>query len=260
MPLARILNGGEETVHVARAEACSVCHGSRAKPGTEPRKCEACGGSGQHVQARREGNTTIQQFTTCQTCHGRGQIIDEPCLECSGRGQVEREETLAVKIPPGIDEGRALRIAGRGHPSPDTDGTPGDLFVIVTSEADPRFQRRGPHLWRAETIEVPDAVLGTSRSVPTLEGQASVTIPAGTQPDRVLRLRGAGLPSFGGGGGRGDLYIVVRVHVPDELSEEERELYERLRQCQKISSHDEDELTLVQAQNTTKGESHAKHI
>ncbi|MBI2316173.1 MAG: hypothetical protein HYU75_03865 [Betaproteobacteria bacterium] len=143
-----------------------------------------------------------------------------------------REETLAVDIPAGIEEGMALRIPGRGMPGPDRRALPGDLFVVVRSAPDPRFVRSGSDLWHEETIQVPDAVLGTTITVPTLEKPAKVSVPAGTQPNAVLRLRSKGLPQFGGGR-RGDLYVRLIVEVPQRLGAEERAGYERLRSAQR---------------------------
>jgi molecular chaperone DnaJ len=169
----------------------------------------------------------VQQITTCPECGGRGQFIDTPCPNCHGRGAVEREEKITVKIPAGVEDGMTLRVPGHGAASADPRGKPGDLLVVVRGMPDPRFERRGEHLWRVETIEVADAALGASLAVPTLNGEASVKVPPGTQPDAVLRLKGKGLPRFGGRG-RGDLFLRVQVHVPESLSFEERELYERL--------------------------------
>jgi molecular chaperone DnaJ len=169
----------------------------------------------------------FQQITTCPECAGRGQFIDQPCPHCHGRGEVEQEENLTVKIPVGIEDGTTLRVAGRGVASSDPHGKPGDLLVIVRSKPDARFERHGEHLWRVETLEVADAVLGMHLTVPTLDGQASVKVPAGTQPDAVLRLRGKGLPRFGSSG-LGDLFIRIQIQVPERLSSEERKLYEQL--------------------------------
>jgi molecular chaperone DnaJ len=155
-------------------------------------------------------------------------VIDQPCPECGGRGRIEREETLTVNIPIGVEEGMALRIPRHGLPSDEPGGRPGDLFVVVRSAPDPRFERDGMDLWRMEGISVADAVLGRSLEVPTLDGRAVVTVPPGTQPDAVLRLRGKGLPEFGGGR-RGDGYLRLRIRVPEKLTAEERKLWERLR-------------------------------
>jgi molecular chaperone DnaJ len=232
VPLERINHGGEETVRFARLVSCPACHGSGAEPGTSPRQCEACGGSGRKVitrdQKQDKGSVRFQQITICPVCHGQGSFIEHPCKKCQGRGQVEKEETLKVKIPQGIDEATSLRIAGHGMPSETSEGRPGDLYVVVRSARDPRFERVGADLWRRENISVVDAVLGSKIKVPTLDGEVEVTIPAGTQPDEVLRLRGKGLPEFKGHG-RGDLNLRILVQIPENPSAEERQLYEQLR-------------------------------
>jgi molecular chaperone DnaJ len=148
--------------------------------------------------------------------------------ECHGRGETEHTEDLMVTIPAGVEEGMALRIPGYGLPSPETNGPPGDLFVVVHSTPDARFERQDADLWRSETVPLVDAVLGTTLEIPTLDGPATVTVPPGTQPETVLRLRGKGLPEYGRKT-RGSLSLRLRVHVPKRLSAEERTLYERIR-------------------------------
>ena len=227
VPLERIDTGGEETLRYSRAVRCATCGGSGAKPGTEPRRCEACGGSGHrvisHDQKREKGSVRFQQVTLCPECDGRGTLIDHPCPDCQGRGQVEKEEALKVQIPAGIEEGTALRIRGHGMPGETASAPPGDLFVTVRSAPDARFERVGADLWRRETLEVVDAVLGTRLQVPTLTGEVEVRVPSGTQPDEVLRLRGKGLPRFEESG-RGDLNLRIEVQIPEQLSAEERSL------------------------------------
>ncbi len=228
VPLERVVSGGEETVDVIRAQPCATCRGSGAKPGTAPRHCEQCGGTGQHVASQTERGVRMRSITVCLRCGGSGRVIDTPCTECSGHGEVERQERIAVRVPKGIEEGLARRSPGRGLPSRERGGIAGDLFVIVRTRVDPRFERRGPDLWRSETIEVVDAVLGTTLEVPTLEGPTAVQVRSGTQPGTILRLRGKGLPEFGHAG-RGDLYVRLSVHVPEHLSAAERDIYHRLR-------------------------------
>lgn len=228
VPLERVLTGGEETVHIRHPATCSACQGSGAKAGTKPRSCANCAGNGQLVRTQRKGGISLQQITTCPECNGRGTVIDTPCPDCAGRGEIDRDEALTVRIPVGVEEGMALRVPGRGLPAQRPGWPPGDLYVIVRTADDPRFERHGRDLYRVETIDVVDAVLGTTLGVPTLEGQVSVKVPAGTQPDAMLRLRGKGLPSFGGGA-RGDLYVRVQVHIPQRLSDRQRRLFEQLR-------------------------------
>ena len=228
IPLERVLHGGEEQIHIGHPMACPACHGSGAKAGTTPRTCATCGGTGQRVRTERRAGVSLQQITTCPDCRGRGTFIDTPCPDCRGLGRITRDEVLTVRIPIGVEEGTALRIPGHGRAAEKPGLPPGDLFVVVQTAADPRFERQGCDLYRAETIDLVDAVLGTSLSVPTLEGLASVTVPAGTQPNAVLRLRGKGLPRFGNGR-RGHLYLRLDVHVPEHLSTQQRKLFQQLR-------------------------------
>jgi len=232
IPLERVVSGGEEKVRLPYQTVCSACHGSGAAAGTQPRVCSTCNGTGQQTIRRREtrdkSNVLIQQISICPTCGGRGSFIDKPCPACDGTGKTEHEEILSVTIPVGVEEGMALRISGRGMPSREPKGQPGDLFVVVRTASDPRFEREGANLWRSETIAVADAVLGTTLKVPTLDFPAEVTIPPGTQHDTMLRVRGKGLTEFGGRH-HGDLYLRIRVHIPEHPSTEERELYQRLR-------------------------------
>jgi len=228
VPLERVLRGGPEPIRLTRLAQCASCKGTGAKAGTQPKTCDKCKGSGKEIRRQGRGGVVVQQISPCPACRGRGVVIDNPCPDCAGRGQAERTESLSVTIPAGIEDGTALRVAGHGRPSDDPTGQPGDLFVIVETAPDPRFERRGADLWREEIVFVADAALGSTLTVPTLEGKAAVKIPPGTQPDAALRLRGKGLPRFRGQG-RGDLFIRLRVQVPEKLSREEKELYERLR-------------------------------
>lgn len=237
VPLERINTGGEETVHYVHVTTCPACHGHGTASGTPPRSCETCHGSGRRVISSRDeskghANIRIQQITACPACDGRGTVIEAPCGRCGGNGQIEEPQSLTIRIPPGAEEGMALRVPGRGLPSREAGGVSGDLFVIVRSAADPRFERHGADLWQVETVDIVDAVLGTHLKLPTLEGSIEVRVPPGTQPDQVLRLRGKGLPYYGGHG-RGDLNLRIQVRIPEDLSAEERQLYERLRALRK---------------------------
>jgi molecular chaperone DnaJ len=231
LPLETIARGGEHKARFGRSASCEACAGTGAKPGTRPRACTACGGSGQKTTTRREQGLLFRQSMTCSACHGRGQIIDSPCPHCGGSGRGERLESIVVTIPPGAEDGLTLRVAGRGLASEERGGATGDLLVVIRTAPDPRFQRSGADLWHKEEIGLLDAVLGTELKLPTLEGASAVKVPAGTQPDSQLRLRGKGLPRFGARG-RGDLYVRIGVRVPERLSAQERSLYEKLRALQ----------------------------
>lgn len=228
VPLERVLTGGGETVHVERPATCQACKGSGAKVGTKPRTCNKCGGSGQLVRSLGKQGVTFRQITTCPDCAGSGTILDSPCPECGGIGQVVRNEAITVRIPVGVEDGMTLRVPRRGQPADQLGLPAGDLFVVIRTADDPRFERHGRDLYRIETIDVVDAVLGADIEVPTLEGRVPAKVEPGAQPDTILRLRGRGLPQFGGGA-RGDLYVRVHVHIPQRLSDQQRRLFEQLR-------------------------------
>lgn len=228
--LARIASGGGEEVRFSRPLSCPSCHGTGEAGGARPGTCPECGGSGRITRSRRndKDHVLIQQISPCSSCGGRGTRLLHPCPSCHGSGEVVQEESLTVNIPAGAEEGLVLRIAGKGLPSPEPGGPAGDLFVVVRSQADARFERAGADLLHLERIAPFDAVLGTEVSVPTLDGLASITVPAGIQPDTVLRLKGKGLPVFGENR-KGDLFVRVGVQIPERLTREERTLYEELR-------------------------------
>ncbi|SFE23824.1 DnaJ C-terminal domain-containing protein [Nitrosomonas sp. Nm166] len=229
--LDRIARGGEEVVHFKRPVTCYACHGTGGEGGAAPRQCEACSGTGRitHSQRKEKDHVLIQHIVPCSICSGRGSINEHPCPECCGSGELEQAEELTVKIPVGAEEGMALRIPGKGMPSLAVGGVNGDLLVLIRSRPDPRFERSGADLLHTEALSLPDAVLGTTLKVPTLlNGWVDVTVPPGTQSDTILRLKRKRLPEFGGNR-QGDLYLRISLWVPQHLSNEERELYERLR-------------------------------
>jgi molecular chaperone DnaJ len=230
IPLEKVASGGEETVRYGRYAPCERCHGQGTADGKPPKACPACQGSGRQVTTRQKGNVSMQQISTCPVCHGSGKQIGQPCPACGGRGEVEKIESLSVSIPVGVEDGTALRVAGRGMASPEPGGVPGDLYVVVHARPDPRFQRDGADLWRQEILPVINADLESRLEVSTLEGgKAQVDIPAGSRSDSVLRVRNKGLPRFGSNG-KGDLYLLwMKVRVPEKFDRDERELYERLR-------------------------------
>jgi molecular chaperone DnaJ len=235
VPLETVASGGSQKVHYSKSVPCPDCKGSGAKAGTVPRQCAGCKGTGHKVTRRQQANILIQQSETCTECRGHGTIIDQPCTKCSGLGEIAQEEELEITIPRGVEEGMALRIAGRGQPAPQPGGISGDLFVRIVSSPDTRFTRSGNDLWREQEIPVFDAVLGTTLRVPTLRRSATVRVPPGTQSGTILRLKGQGLPEFRGTG-RGDLLMHLVVKLPEHVGPEEKNLYERLRELARAPS------------------------
>lgn len=230
VPLERIALGGEVQIKLARPARCPACHGTGEVDGAAPPKCEACHGAGRITHSRRDdkAHVLIQHVTVCAACEGRGFIHQHLCAPCQGRGEVTKEEALAVKIPVGAEEGLVLRVPGKGMPSPATDGVAGDLFAVVRTAPDPRFERAGADLWLRANISVAEAALGTTLTVPTLEGSASVVVPPGTQPDAALRLKDKGLPGFADAP-HGDLYVRLSVRIPEHLSPPMQALFEQMR-------------------------------
>lgn len=228
IPLARVVQGGDEQIALRRPVACPSCHGTGAAGGAAPLPCEACHGTGHVTSSRHKDQVLIRQINICTACHGRGSLITDPCKLCHGSGSVEQEENLTIAIPQGVKEGMVLRIPGKGMASIDPQGVAGDLFVTVRTMPDVRFERSGADLIHNKTIALTDAVLGVELPVPTLDRPVNVSIPPGTQPAAVLRLKGLGLPSLGGSH-TGDLYLHISVHIPEKITAEERELYQRLR-------------------------------
>jgi len=216
--LEEAFKGGERRITFPRNEACATCSGSGAKPGTSPQPCRACGGRGQiHVS---QGFFAISR--TCPKCRGRGSVIDSPCPSCRGSGRTRIERTLTVTVPAGVDSGMRVRLAGEGEPG--TNGGPrGDLYLAVGVRRHELFERDGDHLLLELPVRVSVAAAGGDVSVPTLEGHASLHIPAGTQPGQVFRMRGQGMPAVNRRS-RGDLLVRVQVEIPRRLSRRQADL------------------------------------
>jgi molecular chaperone DnaJ len=205
---------------------CENCHGNGAEPGTPIETCPRCGGAGQLRAVSRTPFGQVVRATPCDVCHGDGRHAVQPCAVCEGRGRRVEHVKVSVDIPPGIDNGQRVRVAGRGHAG-ERGGPPGDLYVQVHVRDDPRFVRDGDDLLTAVDVSAPRAALGTTVEVPTIDGAVELTIPSGTQPHETLVIRGRGMPSVRGRR-TGDLRVVVNVVVPRRLSREQRELAAQL--------------------------------
>jgi molecular chaperone DnaJ len=205
---------------------CTVCDGSGAEPGTEPDTCPECNGTG---EKRRVAQTILGQMvniTACPRCNGEGHVVSKPCATCRGEGRVREQRTLKVEVPAGIDSGQRIAIEGQGEAGP-RGGPPGDLYVAVTVRDHPQLLRRGTELFYELPVTFPQAALGATVEIPTVEGTEPMEVPAGTQSGTELRLRGRGVPRLRGAG-RGDLHVIVTVVVPPKPSKRERELLTEL--------------------------------
>ncbi|WP_341915965.1 molecular chaperone DnaJ [Ferrovibrio terrae] len=221
--------GKAAKIRVPTSIACEACDGSGAEAGAQPTACPTCKGNGK-VRAQ-QGFFTIER--TCPTCGGGGRVIEKPCKVCGGAGRTHKEKTLSVDIPPGVDEGNRIRLAGEGEAGL-RGGASGDLYVFLSVQPHRLFRREGQHLHCRVPVSMTKAALGGAVEVPTLDGgQARITIPEGTQTGKQFRLRGKGMPSLqqsGFGAGNGDLYIQVMVETPVKLSKRQRELLEEFSQ------------------------------
>jgi molecular chaperone DnaJ len=211
-------------LNLKRPVRCEVCSGSGLdRKGGSGGTCPDCGGTGQ----RRSTRIRIRMVQPCQTCSGTGKLPGDPCPACGGRGLSEGSERLAVKIPPGVDNGSKVRVAGKGYPG-ERGGPAGDLFLDITVQHDPFFKREGSDLRTDIDVPFQLAVLGGKVDVDTLDGQVKLTIPRGTQGGQVFRLAGKGVPALGGRGRRGDLFVRMNLIIPKNLTKKARELLDEL--------------------------------
>jgi molecular chaperone DnaJ len=223
-------SGKTAQVRIPTSVTCEPCSGSGAKPGTRPKACPTCGGHGRIRHA--QGFFTLER--TCPACQGRGQVIDNPCPSCAGSGRVTRERALSVNIPPGVEDGTRIRLAGEGEAGV-RGGPAGDLYIFLTISAHAFFQREGADLYCRVPISMTTAALGGDFEVPTIDGSNSrVKVPEGTQSGRRFRLQGKGMPVLRSKQ-NGDMYVQIVVETPQKLTKRQREL---LSEFDRLSSKD----------------------
>ncbi len=229
LSLEEVARGTEAKIRIPTLEPCETCHGSGAKPGTQPKTCPSCQGQGQ-VRVS-QGFFSIQQ--TCPQCHGTGKIIPEPCATCGGAGRIKKHKTLSVKIPEGVDQDDRIRLSGEGEAGLNG-GPPGDLYVVVSLKPHPVFQRENSDLHCEMPISFATAALGGEIEIPTLDGHANIKIPAETQTGQVFRLRNKGIKAVRSST-HGDLYCHVAIETPVKLTGRQKEL---LREFETIIGED----------------------
>jgi len=225
--LEEVASGIEKVAELPRTEPCSACNGTGAEANGLS-QCPSCGGTGQIVSERRSGYSVFRQISTCGKCGGRGKVVKQRCKECDGKGVIEKKQEITVKIPTGADTGYSIRVEGEGEKS---EGLPGDLYVVLTVEKHPVFERHGDDIYLQQEIAFTTAVLGGEIKVPALEGELKLDIPEGTQTGAVFRIEDEGIQHIDRRG-RGDEYVVVKVVTPTNLSRKEKELlreFEKLR-------------------------------
>ncbi|AWN35288.1 molecular chaperone DnaJ [Methylobacterium radiodurans] len=232
--LEEAFTGKTETIRIPTSITCETCAGSGAKPGSKPRTCSTCGGYGR-VRAA-QGFFAIER--TCPNCHGRGEIVDDPCSACAGAGRVNRERTLSINVPAGVDDGLRIRLAGEGE-SGLRGGPAGDLYVFLSIKPHDFFQRDGADLFCRVPISMVTAALAGEITVPVIDGsQTQVRIPAGTQTAKQFRIKGKGMPVLRSRE-VGDLYIQVFVETPQNLTKRQRELLQEFDKTASDDNHPE---------------------
>jgi len=230
LTLGDVAHGAKRKLRVSLLDACDDCGGSGAEAGSSPVVCQVCGGSGEERHVQRSVFGQFVSVQPCRSCRGEGRIIEKLCGTCRGDGRVRREREVEVEVPPGVTSENFLTLRGQGSVGP-RGGPRGDLVVLLEVQEDPRFVRDGSDLIHEHPVTFAQAALGADVEVPTVDGSAKVTVPAGIQSGEMLRLRGLGLPDLNGRG-QGDELVRVVVWTPNELTPEQEKLLLRLREVE----------------------------
>ncbi|MCQ2342735.1 MAG: molecular chaperone DnaJ [Paludibacteraceae bacterium] len=236
LTLEEISTGVEKKIKVRKLVQCPQCNGVGSADGRDGETCPTCHGSGRVVRAQRGIFGMMQVQEACPTCHGEGKVIRNKCPKCQGEGVIRDEEIVTIKIPAGVCGGMQIPIEGKGNAAP-RGGIPGDLLVLIEEEEHPNLLRDGNDLVYNLLLDMPTAILGGQVKIPTLTGEVKITITPGTQPGKVLRMRGKGLPQidqYARQYGVGDLLINVGVYIPERLNKDEKALIEKLQDSENI--------------------------
>lgn len=218
--------GVEKEIEINRDEVCTTCQGSGAEPGTSPVRCSECNGTGEVRKVRQTILGSMVQVTTCPVCNGNGETITTPCKTCQGRGLERVTRKKVVSVPAGVDTGTQIRLAGEGQPG--INGGPnGNLYIAIKVKSHKFYRRHENDILMDLNVNIAQATLGAEVEIPTVDGPAMLKIPPGTQPGKILRMRGKGIPRLRSNG-RGDQLVVINVEVPNRLTSEQRRLFEEL--------------------------------
>ncbi len=235
LTLQEIANGVEKKIKVNKFVPCDPCKGTGAENNSAFDTCDTCRGTG---QIRRVTNTILGQMqttSTCPGCHGEGQTISKKCKSCHGSGVVKGEEVISINIPAGVGEGMQVNVGGKGHAA-ERGGVPGDLLVVIEETEDEQLKRDGNNLLYDLYLSIPDAALGTTVEIPTVEGKAKIKVEPGTQAGKVLRLKGKGLPQLNSYN-RGDILVNINVWTPTELTSDEKKIMQKLKESENFKPH-----------------------
>jgi molecular chaperone DnaJ len=227
LSLEDVLRGKKDEIELPKMDSCTNCNGTGAAPGTKPRRCTVCNGQGQTRRVYSQNRfSTFVSLEPCRTCRGEGEIIERPCVTCNGSGSIRTTKKLRLEIPRGVEDGMTLQMQGEGEPT--ENGVPGDLLIRTHVRQHPEFQRlEDGHVLTNQNLSFTDLALGTEIKVPTLEGLEKVKISPGTQPNSIIKLKGKGLPRYGGYG-RGDELVRINIRVPTKINDTQKALLKEL--------------------------------
>lgn len=229
--------GVKKEVKISHLETCDECGGTGCQKGSKAETCPTCGGSGRVQQVTNTPLGSFRQITTCPKCNGKGTINSNPCSKCRGDGRLEVERTLTINIPAGVDNGSRIGLSGEGNCGKNG-GRSGDLIVVIYVKEHKKFKRDGFDIYSTVDVSFPQAALGDTIEVDTIDGKQNLTIPAGIENDQLLQIKGAGVPHLGNSSKRGNHNFVVKIRTPQNLSSEEKQLYNKLYEvnCNKKTS------------------------
>ncbi len=227
LSLADIVNGVTKKIKVNKYVSCDTCDGTGAKDTHSYSNCSTCGGSGQVTRISNTFLGQMQTSSTCPSCNGEGKIITHKCTSCAGEGVTRKEEVISINIPAGVAEGMQLSVSGKGNAAR-RGGVNGDMLVVISEEEHPDLIRDGSDLIYNLFLSIPDAILGMTAEVPTVDGKVKIKIDAGSQSGKILRLRGKGIPEINGYG-KGDLLVNIQVWTPKSVTKEEVKILEKLK-------------------------------
>lgn len=241
-----VMNGVTKKFKVRKDVICDECKGSGCEKGTSPETCSTCNGRGYVIRTQRSIFGMMQTQQPCPTCNGEGTIIKHKCHKCHGEGVVSGEEIIEAKIPAGVADGMMVNVPGKGNAAKHN-GIPGDIQILIEEEPSKIFIRDENDLIYNLLLTVPQAVLGDDIEIPTVDGKVKIKIAPGTQPGKVLRLRGKGIPAIQGYGyGKGDLVINISVYIPEKINDKERKLFEEIRNSENVKSNESVKKTIFE--------------
>lgn len=241
-----VMNGITKKFKVRKDIICDECKGSGCEKGTSPETCSTCNGRGYVIRTQRSIFGMMQTQQPCPTCNGEGTIIKHKCHKCHGEGVVSGEEIIEAKIPAGVADGMMVNVPGKGNAAKHN-GIPGDIQILIEEEPSKIFIRDENDLIYNLLLTVPQAVLGDDIEIPTVDGKVKIKIAPGTQPGKVLRLRGKGIPAIQGYGyGKGDLVINISVYIPEKINDKERKLFEEIRNSENVKSNESVKKTIFE--------------